>query len=151
MEVGNVLSHYGPVRHDVLDKYEKAAGVINEDVCVFKPGKKYDLIVSVSTLEHVGWDEEPRDPNKCLEAFNNLQNLLAPGGEIVITIPLGYNPWLDELIRQERVQFTRRSYLKRDPKRNHWVEVSYSEVQNPRYDNAAYVAHELFVGVIEKP
>src|SRR5579872_7186960 len=33
LEVGNVLSHYGPVQHDVLDKYEKAEGVINEDVC----------------------------------------------------------------------------------------------------------------------
>jgi hypothetical protein len=38
----------------VLDKYEQAPGVINEDVVSFSPPQKYDLIVSVSTLEHVG-------------------------------------------------------------------------------------------------
>jgi hypothetical protein len=39
LEVGNVLSHYFPVHHDVLDKYEKAKGVINEDVVEFSPAK----------------------------------------------------------------------------------------------------------------
>ncbi len=36
LEVGNVLSHYFYVEHDVVDKYEKAEGVINEDVVNFK-------------------------------------------------------------------------------------------------------------------
>jgi len=31
LEVGNVLSHYFPVKHAVLDKYEKFKGVMNED------------------------------------------------------------------------------------------------------------------------
>ena len=31
LEVGNVLSHYFPIRHDVLDKYEVAPGIINKD------------------------------------------------------------------------------------------------------------------------
>ena len=43
--------------HDVLDKYEKGNNVINDDVVSFSTEVKYDLIVSVSTLEHVGWDE----------------------------------------------------------------------------------------------
>lgn len=30
--VGNVLSHYFTVNHDIVDKYEKAEGVITEDV-----------------------------------------------------------------------------------------------------------------------
>src|SRR3990172_4116095 len=55
LEVGNVLSHYFDTNHDVLDKYERAPGVINEDVVEFKSNKRYDLIVSISTLEHVGW------------------------------------------------------------------------------------------------
>jgi hypothetical protein len=58
LEIGNVLSHYFPVNHDIVDKYEKADGVINQDVVHFYSPKKYDLIVSVSTLEHVGWDED---------------------------------------------------------------------------------------------
>ena len=32
LEVGNVLSHYIPVEHDIVDKYEMAPGVINQDV-----------------------------------------------------------------------------------------------------------------------
>ena len=73
LEVGNVLSHYFSVCHDILDKYEKADGVINQDVVNFWAPNKYELIVSISTLEHVGWDESPRDPNKILRAIENLK------------------------------------------------------------------------------
>ena len=51
LEVGNVLSYYFPVNHDILDKYEKAKGVINKDILDLDEDNKYDLIVSISTLE----------------------------------------------------------------------------------------------------
>ena len=66
LEVGNVLSWYGPVHHDVLDKYEVTSGVINQDVVDFVPRHQYNVIVAISTIEHVGWDETPRDPTKVL-------------------------------------------------------------------------------------
>jgi hypothetical protein len=91
LEVGNVLSHYFHVDHDIVDKYEKAIGIINEDVCNFKSSKKYYLIISISTLEHVGFDEEPRDPCKVLRAIENLKSLLAVGGKMVATFPVGYS------------------------------------------------------------
>jgi hypothetical protein len=50
LEVGNVLSNYFGARHTVVDKYERAPGVINEDIIDFDPGRRYGLIVSVSTL-----------------------------------------------------------------------------------------------------
>ena len=62
LEIGNVLSHYFNFEHDVVDKYEKSEGVTNEDVVDFKSSKNYSLIISISTLEHVGWDEDPKDP-----------------------------------------------------------------------------------------
>ena len=37
LEVGNVLSHYFPVNHDILDKYEHEPDVINQDVVDFQP------------------------------------------------------------------------------------------------------------------
>ena len=43
LEIGNVLSHYFKWDHDVVDKYEKVEGVINEDVVDFRPSKKYDI------------------------------------------------------------------------------------------------------------
>ena len=76
LEVGNVLSNYVHFQHDIVDKYDKADGVINQDVVDFQLSEnendKYDLIVSISTIEHMGWDETPRDPKKILLALENL-------------------------------------------------------------------------------
>lgn len=69
LEVGNVLSHYLPVAHDIVDKYEKETGIINEDIVRFHPDKDYDLVVCISTLEHIGWDEEEKKPGE-----NQLRN-----------------------------------------------------------------------------
>jgi SAM-dependent methyltransferase len=149
LEIGNVLSHYGPVAHEVVDKYERAEGIRNEDVCDFKSDKKYGLILSLSTLEHVGRDEEPRDESKVLRAFENLRSLLAPQGRLVVTIPLGYNPPLDRMIDEGRISFSERVYLKRKPRHNIWREVSAEEVRVPHYDWQAYAAHELLVGIME--
>ena len=149
LEIGNVLSHYGPVSHEVVDKYERAEHVRNEDVCDFKPDRTYALILSISTLEHVGWDEEPKDEMKVLKAFENLQSLLAPEGKLVVTIPLGYNPSLDRMVDEGKISFTERVFLKRKSPRNEWSEVNSDEVCHPHYDRLAYAANELLVGIIE--
>lgn len=69
LEVGNVLSHYFPIHHDIVDKYEVCPGVINQDIADFLPQEKYDLILSISTVEHVGWDEQPQEPTKLLQVI----------------------------------------------------------------------------------
>ena len=79
LEVGNVLSHYFRVHHDVIDKYEKTNGVINIDAVDFDPPKRYDLIVTISTLEHVGWNENSRDSTKIPSAIENLKGLIIAG------------------------------------------------------------------------
>jgi len=134
LEIGNVLAHYyKPTRHDVLDKYEKAPGVINDDVVTFAPGKRYDLIVSVSTLEHVGWDEEPREPGKILRAIDNLTSLLAPGGQLFMTVPTNYNAELDGFLAEARIPFSSVGYAKRVTKDNQWREAGWSEVEHTPY------------------
>lgn len=133
LEVGNVLSHYGPVGHDCLDKYEKAAGVINQDIVDFAPEQPYDLIVSLSTLEHVGFDETPRDPAKLGAAFERLVAALAPGGRLVVTMPLGYNPEVERLLDAGQLPFTRVSFLRRTSKDNRWVEATREEVRGVKY------------------
>jgi len=149
LEVGNVLSHYFSVGHDILDKYEKANGLINKDVVDFQPSKKYDLIASISTLEHVGWDENSGNSKKILQAIENLENLLAPKGRMVITLPLGYNLNLDNLLREGKIIFTKRYCLKRISKDNKWIEVDCKDVQNARYNNPFPAANGLVIGVIE--
>ena len=106
LEVGNVLSHYIPVTHTILDKYEKAKDVINEDIIDYKPEKKYDVVLSCSTLEHVGFDEEDKDPDGFLKAVNNIKNnILKDGGVLYLSAPVGYNPGLDETLENGLVSF----------------------------------------------
>ena len=123
LEIGNVLSWYFPIQHDVLDKYEIADGVINEDIVDFNPPEKYDLIVSISTLEHVGWDESQREPAKIVRAVEHLKNLLSPGGCLLITAPLGYNTALDEYLQNGSFGFTKQLFLKRNSQKTDWLEV----------------------------
>jgi len=98
LEVGNVLRRYTLATHAVVDKYESAPGVINADAAEFSGGP-YDLIVSISTLQHVGYDEQPRDAAKAIRAVENLRGLLSAGGELVATVPVGYNRELDDALR----------------------------------------------------
>jgi hypothetical protein len=149
LEVGNVLSHYFPIEHDVLDKYEKADGVINEDVINFRPSRSYDLIVSISTLEHVGWDEELREPMKILTAIENLRKCIATGGKIVATLPLGQNPDMDKLLRNGKIEFTEQHFLKRISKDNEWIESTWEDIQNAEYSHPFSHANGLIVGIME--
>jgi cyclopropane fatty-acyl-phospholipid synthase-like methyltransferase len=122
LEIGNVLAHHVQCEHDVLDKFERSKGVINKDVVDFKSEKKYDLIVSISTLEHVGWDEwdgKPRDDMKIPLSIENLKTLITrQGGTIIITLPLGQNSVLDKLLKESVILFSQQFYLKRISKGN---------------------------------
>lgn len=105
LEVGNVLSEYGAPAHTVVDRYEVGPGVVNEDILTFSAGEPFDRIVSISTLEHVGFDEVPMSTGKFRAAVNHLMyDLLRPGGEFLATLPIGYSPevdaWLDRAARK---------------------------------------------------
>jgi SAM-dependent methyltransferase len=99
LEFGNVMAWYD-LRGNwpVIDKYELAPNVHNVDVLDFRAGKPLDFIMSLSTLEHVGWDERPQDPGKALRALDHLLSMLAPDGVLFITAPMGHNPALDRAI-----------------------------------------------------
>jgi len=103
LEVGNVMNHYCLNSHTVLDKYEKYPGVINQDVLDLTPERKYELIFSISSFEHIGFDDEAdgtSSAQKILRAIAVCRRCLEPGGKLVLTLPIGYNPELDWLISQ---------------------------------------------------
>ena len=152
LEVGNVIRNYYPgTDHDVLDKYEKGEKIINEDINEFRADKKYDLIVSVSTMEHVGWDEKPRNPEKIISALKNIkENCLAKNGKFIFTIPLGYNRILDEFLRSKKLSFTEQYFLKRISSNNHWVEVEYDKVKEAIYGYPFPNANAIMVGIEDK-
>lgn len=149
LEVGNVLSHYFNTYHDIIDKYEKADGAINEDIADFQPHGKYDLIVSISTLEHVGWNEKPREYHKILKTIENLKNILLPDGKIITTLPLGYNSDIDELLESGKLEFNKEYYLERITEDNKWMEANKSDVLGvKKYGKPFPHANGLVIGII---
>jgi SAM-dependent methyltransferase len=111
LELGNVLGNYGRTGHVVVDKYEQRAGVLNVDIIDYRPSHSFGAIVSVSTLEHVGWDAEPQDPDKIPRAVQHLRRLLLPSGRLLVTCPISYNPHLDALIRAGALGAERQAFV----------------------------------------
>ena len=149
LEVGNVLSNYFRFEHDIVDKYEIKSDVINEDAVSFNSTQKYDLIISISTLEHIGLDEELKDDMKIPRTIDNLKGLVNPnGGMIIVTLPLGYNPALDKLLKNEKIKFTMSHYLIRISKGNEWKEASWEDVQCVKYGSPFPAANGLVIGII---
>ncbi|MEM3290943.1 MAG: hypothetical protein QW046_05445 [Candidatus Micrarchaeaceae archaeon] len=133
MEVGNVLNHYYPFNHVVVDKYERDKNVINEDIVDFNTVERFDLIISISTVEHVGFDELPVTPGKAINAIKKIIELLKPSGVAVITVPMGYNPEIDKLIRDNDINFSERFFLKRISRYNTWTETNVEEALTLKY------------------
>jgi hypothetical protein len=147
LEIGNVLSHYFPAAHTVVDKYECAPGVINEDVVSFSPKRSYDLIVSVSTLEHVGWEETPKDPAKVFRAIEHLRGLLTETGELLFTVPKGAHPELDRYLAEGRIPLAEQRCMKRISAEGRWAEVDCRELEQVRYDTPFPYANGVTFGV----
>ena len=145
LEVGNVSSHYFESGHTVVDKYERCLyrPVINEDVIEFNPQRRFTLIVSISTIEHVGWDEKPRDETKVMIAFQKLRSLLAPGGKAIVTIPVGYNPFLDQRMREIADDNATLHCLKRVSEDNQWVETDLEDALLCKYHEPFMCANAL--------
>jgi hypothetical protein len=167
LEVGNVLSHYGPVSHDVLDKYEKGAGIIRSDIVDYVPMRPYTAVVCISTLEHIGWDEDPNDtlkitfdnkdpatvlsnidPGKILRTLDLLKKMVLPGSRIIISVPLRYNPHLDKMLDDGAIVLTERYCFKRISRDNTWVETSWDDAKTMRYNAPYPCANGLLIGVI---
>lgn len=147
LEVGNVLSQYDPtISHSIVDKYEKSGlrNLFREDAETFSSGAPYDLIVSISTLEHVGWDEMPRDPRKILRTVRHLRSLLSPHGELVFTAPVGYSPPLDRLV-DEADGFVERSCLRRINAWNEWEEADWETIKEIKFHAPYPFANGLVV------
>lgn len=136
LEIGNVLRHYFDCRHDVVDLFEEYPGIINLDIIEFFPREKYDFVISISTFEHIGWDENPRHPPKLLSAIDHVkENVLTPGGKLVITVPLGQNTELDKYLFNGKVPFSYINCMKQyDSKKNLWQEATWEDILKNEFD-----------------
>jgi SAM-dependent methyltransferase len=142
LEVGNVLSHYQAVRHKIVDKYEQARGVENVDFLEYEPGRRFRCIVAISTFEHIGWDEPDRDASKFQKALDHAVELLEPGGLLFITLPLGWNPAVDEFLAAPPHRFD----VKFLAKNGVWQQVPEASPQSYPYNP---VGAATAIGVVE--
>jgi SAM-dependent methyltransferase len=146
LEVGNVLGQYIGRRWTTVDLVEKEAGVVNCDILDWKGGP-YDLIVSISTFEHIGRDFG-KVPERAIDAVIHCFGLLAPGGRLVFTVPLGYHAILDEWLLQR--WGGEKSYLKRVSADNLWRQVEPGDVKGARYGDPFPFANAVLVGQISR-
>jgi len=147
LEVGNVLAHYFTVSHDVVDKFEKGRGVINRDILEFKPAVSYRLIISISTFEHIGYDDSPaqRSETKIAQAMAACKALLAPGGKLVITVPIGYNADLDRMLLNNMLGAKQQWYMRRTAKRR-WTTCDWPAAADCRYGTPHPYANAIMIG-----
>jgi SAM-dependent methyltransferase len=145
LEIGNVLSHYVPTNHIIVDKYEKEKGVINKDIVDYMPRGKFDLILCISTLEHVGWDEPKKEKVKTKQAAEKVRSLLKPGGKAFFTFPFGYNPHLDKYVRTNTLGLDRMWFMERIGWDNRWGEIPLPK-KNVKYNEPYCNANVVVVG-----
>lgn len=107
LEVGNVLSNYENSLSDylgirsrrIVDKFESNTDVDKVDLMDLPSNEKYGVIVSISTVEHIGQGVDPesaygestlsRDLEAPLKAISKIYDLLSIGGKALVTVPFG--------------------------------------------------------------
>jgi hypothetical protein len=103
LELGNVLAHYENLdalapRRTVVDLYERHKRVdANMDLFQWAEMAKgyFDSIVAISTIEHIGVDDDTDDPSRAVAAIEALRSLLNPDGRLFVSFPAGHNAALD--------------------------------------------------------
>lgn len=152
LEVGNVLMHYGyNTPRDIVDKYEISDGVLNIDIEEYR-NKKYSLILSISTLEHVGLDEgekiiDERKLERCIA--NIIDNLLVDKGLFIITLPVNYNHNVDKFIFDNKLFQEKFFIVKDNPFLNTWKKIDFDQIE-VKYRKKPILIEEVFIGIYTK-
>ena len=149
LEVGNVLHKYIDSNLTTIDKHEEAENCINADVLNFIPDEKPDLIISISTIEHIGFDMgEVVEPGKTQKFFEWVMETLPVGGELFFTFPIGYNKTLDEFIQDNIWKLHSFGAMKRINQDNEWIECDID--WKAKYGEPYEYGNMIFIGRILK-
>ena len=143
LEIGNTLSNYFDLEHVIIDKYETANNIINIDIVEYVTKNKYDLIISVSTIEHIGYDEPKKEYGKALKALQKLIGLLNKNGKLVITVPLNYNPEINSIIVEKKIKFSEIHFMKRISWFNTWKETTQADALKCAYGGKYSAANAI--------
>ncbi len=148
LEIGNVLHHYFSCNHTVVDRYEKYPGIISEDILAYNPGERFKTIIAISTLEHIGHDKM-RDDTKVLRVYDHIvRDLLADDGAFLFTVPVGFNPVIDNYIDTGVLRPDDHICLKRVSEENDWIEVQWKDIRSCKYMEPFHCANGMYFGIV---
>jgi len=152
LEVGNVLRNYQlaelrGVEHTVVDRYEEVDDVVNDDIRTFRSDRRYDVVISLSTLEHVGFDGPDKDPQGPIRALQTMRKHLSDDAVLLVTVPLGYNHQLDAAIADGEFSCTEQFGLRRTTWDNQWIEAALPECVGAAYGSPFRNANAVYVGL----
>lgn len=149
MEVGAVLPHYLPNWpencHVCIDLYEQFPYVINADVLTFEPDLLFDLVISISTLDHLKSADEVR------AAVARMKSWAAPGGVVFVTLPANQPPevgggaWLDDLILSGDLGMEVRRMDKVKPDTHEWQEAAVNDTPSRFYNLPTPFANTVYL------
>ena len=134
LEIGNVLSHYGKTTWDIIDLNE---GPIQRDLMTWEPQIRYDLIVSISTVEHINASPE--------DIIQKIRSLLTLDGKAIITLPTGYNPKWDKSLLSGELDAGVVGCMERVNDENLWEECSLWDAVKKPYRQGSYTWSEAMV------
>lgn len=128
LEIGNVTrAHRGEHDHLTIDLHEERLGwtnYYNEDVFTYEPPKKFDGVLSISSLEHT---DDPRAA---------IIRVLSWSDNVLITIPFGYRS-NDQQCGSSKVIMSYRDWLPVPPlfmrktaQGFNWEEVTEDEIRD---------------------
>lgn len=147
LEIGNVCSNHfnvyslgGEYLYDIIDLYEVNGLCINEDIRYYRSDILYDLIISISTLEHIG-EVEKDSRYGIIDALLNIKGLLVSGGICIFTVPVNYQKEMDFILDQITI-FDRVIFMKRISD-TEWVETDREGVSGGIYSYPYLGANEL--------
>ncbi len=149
LEIGNVMSHYTKINHRILDLYEKGKNVINQDAAnISGMNNEFNLIFSISTMEHIGWDcGEIKDQNKIILAIESIKKCLKQDGFFIFSVPIGYNQYLDELLRSD--YFEHVDFIERLENRK-WIQTDKNQAFMHKFNSPFNAGNALAVIKIQK-
>lgn len=153
LEIGNVLKHYLKVSENewtVVDMFEKEISVINLDISDYVPNIKFDLVFSISTIEHIGFEDKNNNLHEVLKAIRHvIDNCLKENGEFIFTVPIGYNKYLDKAIKDKKIPFLQKFYYVRTTG-NEWLASTEETSMRMLYGHPYIAANALLIGIIKK-
>ncbi len=169
LEVGNVTNYYQSYFENtfpnktVVDKIEHYYNIITSDIADYKSDKKFDFIFSISTFEHMDSDlgrnpdYKPDSSKLCSVAADNIaycyNDLLAEGGTMALTAPMGYTPEWDLTFKSDWMEkYPFKSFKRKIFKRissEEWVQLKDGfDINQPMTYDAPF-PYANYVSVIE--